>query len=139
MSNPYDAYLENKVLGASPMELLQMLYQGAIESIRAARLCVRSNDVMGRSRAITKAQAIVMELAASVDERQSPNLTRRLVELYAYLQQRLAEAHFQQREEPLAEAQRLLEVLLEGWRECRVKLEAEAESAKIEAQAIQTF
>ncbi|MCC6862696.1 MAG: flagellar export chaperone FliS [Bryobacterales bacterium] len=113
-----NAYLEGRVLAADRLELVCMLYEHALDSIGRARACLRSGDIAGRSGHITRAQAALLELQSSLDHQRGGPLSRNLLTLYEYLDAKLVEAHILQREEPLAEAARLLSSLLEGWREC---------------------
>ena len=115
--NPFGAYLESKVLSASPLELVSLAYEGAIEAIRRARVCLLEKRIHDRSRAITKAQLILAELQRSLDFNRGGDLSLQLSRLYDYMQRRLIEANFQQAEAPLAEVENLLETVLESWRE----------------------
>jgi flagellar protein FliS len=116
-TNPYRAaYLESKVLSASPLELVHVAYEAAIEAIQTARLRLQEKDIVGRSRAITKAQLIILELVGSLDFEKGGELTPQLARLYEYMQRRLLEANAQQKEEPLAEVESLLETMDEAWR-----------------------
>jgi flagellar protein FliS len=115
--NPFGAYLESKVLSASPLELVSLAYEGAIEAVGNARVCVREKRIRDRSRAITKAQLIIGELQRSLDFERGGDLSPQLSRLYDYMQRRLIDANFRQTEEPLAEVETLLETVLESWRE----------------------
>ncbi len=110
-----DAYLENRVLGSSPIELLRLLYGGAIDAVRAARARLAGGDIAARSRAISKAQAILHELDCALNREQGGELAARLGPLYAYMQTLLTHANLQQSDQPLAEVERLLTTLREGW------------------------
>jgi flagellar protein FliS len=103
------------ILGASPLELVRALYGGAIQSIRIARAALANGQIRERSAAITKACAIVQELTVSLDKDAGGEVAAGLAELYVYIHRRLGEANIEQSDAPLAEAQRLLETLLEGW------------------------
>jgi flagellar protein FliS len=122
--NAHNQYLENRILGASPIELVEILYHAGSEAVRSARHCLRQGDIAGRSRAITRAELILAELASSVDREGGGALAGQLLDLYAYMQGRLAEANIQQREEPLQEVERLLATLHDGWRQCAAFLPA---------------
>lgn len=115
--NPFGAYLESKVLTASPLELVALAYEGAIEAVREARVHVREKRIRERSRAITKAQALIHELQSSLDFKQGGELSVQLARLYHYMQRRLMDANFQQAEPPLEEVENLLETLRESWRQ----------------------
>jgi flagellar protein FliS len=110
-------YEENRILNASPVELVRILYSAAIQAVANARECLRSGDIAARSREISKAQAIVMELSTAVDTSHSLEIGERLLALYDYMQTRLTEAHFRQQDRPLAEVIDLLTTLQEAWRE----------------------
>jgi len=111
-----NSYLESRVLSADPVELIGMLYEGAIEAVGDARRLLASGDIARRSRAITKAHAIVAELAGSLDHKAAGSLSRSLAELFDYIGRRLLEANFTQTDAPLAECLKLIGTLAEGWR-----------------------
>ena len=54
--------LETRVLSATPIELVQMLYDGAIDSIQCARRHLAEGRIRDRGRSIGKAIAILAEL-----------------------------------------------------------------------------
>jgi flagellar protein FliS len=103
------------ILGASPLELVRALYRGAIQAIRQARTCVANGQIRERSAAITKACAIVQELAISLDKEVGGDVAASLAELYVYIHKRLGDANIEQSDVPLAEAEKLLSTLLEAW------------------------
>ena len=103
------------ILGASPLELVRALYRGAIQAIRQARTCLANGQIRERSAAITKACAIVQELAISLDKEVGWDVAASLAELYVYIHKRLGDANIEQSDVPLAEAEKLLNTLLEAW------------------------
>jgi flagellar protein FliS len=107
--------LETEVLTAEPIKLVQMMYRGAVEAIAGARAALVAGDIKTRSRLISKAMAILNELATSLDHSKDPELCRNLVELYDYMLRKLIEANTRQIEAPLVEAGRLLGDLLSAW------------------------
>jgi flagellar protein FliS len=113
-----NTYLENRVLGASPLELVTILYEEAAKSVREAAAAIRAGDIRGRSREITRAQLILGELSGSLNLDAGGELAVRLNDLYSYMQRRLAEAHVQQSMVPLEEVGRLLATLTDGWQKC---------------------
>jgi flagellar secretion chaperone FliS len=110
-----DAYLETEVLSASPIQLVEILYRAAIESTGKAIAALEERDIAERARQISRAQVIVSELAASLDHSSGVRLSQDLVELYDYMQRRLAQANIEQQAAPLYDVQRLLITLLEAW------------------------
>lgn len=120
----FDRYLESEVLGADPLKLVNMLYRAAVEAIGAARRHLAAGEIGPRSRQIMKAWDIVHELNHTLDHTQAPELAQALAALYGYIQQRLLDGNASQTDEPLAEAEQLLQTLAEAWREVNVVLPA---------------
>lgn len=120
-TNGYHNYVEDQVLTANPLKLVELLYRGAVDSIGAARRHLRAGDIRSRSRAITKAMQIVTELSRSLDHTAGGPLSRHLEELYGFILRLLIQANIQQSEPPLIEAERLLSTLLEAWSVCAGK------------------
>jgi flagellar protein FliS len=108
-------YLEAEVMGASPVQLIEILYRAAIDSVGAARRHLANRQIRERSRQITKASEIVNHLMLSVDHSCVSEISRNLVEIYAYIQTRLIEANTRQIDPPLAEVENLLKILLDAW------------------------
>lgn len=138
--NPYDAYLESKILSASPVELIGILYGAALDSVREARNCLSAGRIAPRSRAITRAIAILSELGCSLDHAKGGDLSRTLAELYDYMERRLIVANHEQSDMPLAEVLGLLEKLSDAWREVAVPAgDTSANSSSFMPTATQTY
>jgi flagellar protein FliS len=114
-TSAYQAYVTGGVESASPVELVIMLYRGAMESVQEARRSIVAGNIRQRSSAVCKAIEIMSELAASLNHEQGGQVSRNLVELYDYMIRRLIDANASQKEAPLAEVERLLSGLLEAW------------------------
>ncbi len=115
MMHGRQTYLTERVLSADPLELVGLLYGGAIESVERARAGLAGGDIAARARAVSKAVEILSQLAWSLDHRPAPELSGRLAALYDYMQRRLLEGNFRQRDEPLAEVLGLLRTLGAAW------------------------
>lgn len=111
--NNYQDHFSEEVLSASPVGLICLLHRGILDSIRAARTALANGEILARSRAISKSQSILGELARSLDETQP--LSGQLLHLYGYMIERLNEANLQQTAEPLNEVDALCHTLLEAW------------------------
>jgi len=113
--NGHDAYLESRILSADPLELVCLLYQAASGAVREARRHLAAGNIAARSRSITKACEIVLELSGSLNHAQGGAISQRLAQLYEYMVHRLVQANLQQSDEPLGEVLSLLATLSEGW------------------------
>jgi flagellar protein FliS len=115
VNNPYEQYLEQSVLSATPLELVRMLYRCALDSIAQARTCLAEGDVAGRAKPVSKTCDVLTELLASLDHEQGGQISRDLAELYGYMQHRILQAHIEQSDSLFAEVANLMSNLLEGW------------------------
>ena len=116
-STPYASALETQILAATPVELIQLLYDGALGAVQTARRHLAEGLIRERGLAVSKAVAILTELAMSLDYQGGGEISRRLGALYDYMQRTLLEANFRQADEGLREVQGLLATLRDGWRE----------------------
>ena len=130
-NNPYEQARWDAVLGADPLELVVMLYRGAIDSVRAARRHLDAGDIVSRSREISRAMEIIVELSTTLDRSHQSELTGRLAALYVFIFERLREGNAQQTDGPLAEAQNVLEVLAAAWAECEGARQSASEGASV--------
>jgi len=113
--NRQNEYLLTRVRSASPMELVGILYETAIQSTDEALANLRSGNVLNRGQAVNKAVEIIFELQRSLRHDVQPQYSQNLAALYSYMQSRLAEAHARKSEEMFKEVARLLRTLHEGW------------------------
>ena len=108
-------YLESRVLSAQPAELVEMLYQIAIQSLKKAIGHLKSGDALARAGEISRAQEAVNELMAALDPSVGASFTQTLASLYAYVQQQILKGHAGPSEDALNRAIGILNTLAEGW------------------------
>lgn len=113
--NARDAYLENRVLSADPVELVHLLYQACTTAVGDARRQLAEGEILARSRSVSKACGILLELTSALDHERGGDLSQRLAQLYGYMHRRLLDANFQQSDGPMAEVAGLLATLAEAW------------------------
>jgi flagellar protein FliS len=111
-----DTYLENRILSADPLELVNLLYQGALDAVHDARKYLAEGDIAARSQAISKVTDILIELEASLNHLAGGSISGRLADLYQYMRMRLLEANIRQDDAILGEVQSLLATMAEAWR-----------------------
>ena len=129
-----DAYLESRVLSASPLELVCFLYQCALDSVRDARRHLAAGDIVARSRSVCRAVGAISELEGSLNHAEGGTISRNLAELYQYLRQRLTEANMRQQGAPLAEAESLLTTLSEAWKAASLQAVPQPSEARTGAE-----
>jgi flagellar protein FliS len=114
--NPYQAYTDGSLFSGNPLNQVIALYQGALDATKQAEQALSARDIMGRGRAINKANAILTELLISLNDERGGEISKNLKRLYCYMQTQLSKAHAKQVAEPIIEVSALLTTLLEGWR-----------------------
>lgn len=122
-NNPYSKSLEARVLAATPLELVVILYDEAIQAVRAARGHLVAGNIRQRSRAVSKAISILIELSRSLNFEAGGELSRRLAGVYGFMRNSLMEANFRQTDDGLATTENLLISLREAWMTVSVQSE----------------
>jgi flagellar protein FliS len=113
---PAKAYLRSKILNASPMELIIILYEGAIAS------CARAIELFGPGHrnetceALIRAQNMVRELRNSLDMSRG-EIAHGLYRLYSYMIQQLVQANVQRKRENVDRVMQMLTELKRTWLE----------------------
>lgn len=132
--NRQKEYISNRVMTASPMELVRILYEASVQSVDEALAALHAGDILARGQAVNKAIEILAELRMSLRRDVQEEYSNTLSELYGYIQHQLIRAHAEQSESLLREVSRLLSTLLEGWSGAMEKLAAREETRYVEEQ-----
>ena len=108
--------LESRLAGATPHQLVAMLFDGFVESLSHARGAMRAGRADIKGAAIGRAVRIIDEgLRAGLDLRAGGTLARDLHDLYGYLTLRLTMANLHNDERALEECLRLIAPLRDAW------------------------
>jgi flagellar protein FliS len=113
--HPLNAYRQTEVQSRSPLELVVLLYDGALRFLTSAVAAFERNDIPARREATARLLAIVSELQATLDVERGGDIAAHLDELYRYLTRRIVDATTTRSPEPLHEVRRLLEPLRDAW------------------------
>jgi flagellar protein FliS len=120
--NRISPYLEQTIASASPLELIRLYYQTAIQAVRDARVFLAQKDIKERVKCISLTHGILAELFRSLDKKAGDGkMASELGRLYAYMMRKLLDANFRQADEPLVEVLNLLIPLAEAWTAITVK------------------
>jgi flagellar secretion chaperone FliS len=114
--NPYDNYRQVATQTADPVELVVMLYRGAINFLGAAERAIHAGQAPAAHQGLMRSQAIVAELMGTLNL-DAGEVATDLRRLYDYMQQRLIEANLRKDQEPVAEVRGMLIDLLGAWEE----------------------
>jgi flagellar secretion chaperone FliS len=109
------SYRQTEIQSRSPLELVVMLYDGALRFTGEARDAMVRRDIRARQAHLSRALAIVSELQSTLDMETGGEVADRLDKLYGFIRDRLIDASARQDVQPLDEARRVLTTLREGW------------------------
>jgi len=78
-------YQENSVTTIGPEKLIVMLYDGLARYLQQARAAIAARDMAAKSRHLSNAQAVVLELRNALDHSVGGPLAANLEALYTYV------------------------------------------------------
>ena len=120
-----DTYRRTNVHTRSPLELVVMLYDGALQSLGDARDALTRKDVSARTRAISRTLAILTELQGTLNMKDGGAIAEELDRLYAFAISRLVDVTTKRDASAIDEIVRVLTPLRDGW--SRIAQQAAAE------------
>jgi flagellar protein FliS len=117
--NALSQYSENAVQAgiesASPHRLIQMLMEGALGKIAAAKGHMERGEIRPKGEQIGCAISILEGLKASLDKDKGGEIAQNLEDLYIYMERRLIEANRGNDTSLLDEVSDLLRQIKEAW------------------------
>lgn len=109
------SYRQTEVQSRTPLELVTMLYDGALRFLGVARDAIERRDINARREALNRALAIIGELQSTLNMEQGGEVAAELDKLYEYANTRLLDAAMKNDVAPIDEVRRIFEILREGW------------------------
>lgn len=79
------ASIESAINVASPHKITSMLYEGILKNLHLAKHAQKMKDFEKRSEAVSKAEAIVITLASTLNDEAAPELSQNLRRLYDFV------------------------------------------------------
>ena len=117
--NALDQYSQNavqtRIESASPHRLIQMLLEGALGKIAAAKGHMDRGEIRPKGEQIGSAISILEGLKTSLDMEKGGEIARNLEDLYTYMERRLIEANSSNDISLLDEVSDLLKQIKEAW------------------------
>jgi len=101
----------------SKEEILLMLYEGALISLKIARRGIREKKPKLKGEKISKVLAILTELDCALDRENGGDLAEKMSALYGYMINRLTTANIKNDLKALEEVEHLLGELYEGFKQ----------------------
>lgn len=115
----YDKYTnqfrEQAAKTASPLQLVIMLYDGAIRFCDIGIASMKKRDIEAQNNNIQRAQRIILELMACLDMENGGEIAKNLMGLYTYCVNQLVEANVYDQSEPIERVKKILSDLRSSW------------------------
>jgi|HigsolmetaAR203D_1030402.scaffolds.fasta_scaffold30447_2 flagellar protein FliS len=115
LPSPHQIYQQSAVNTSSPIQLVLMLYDGAIRNIKLGIESIEKKDVLKANTYLLKSQSIINELAGSLNL-QYP-IAQTLLSIYDYMLRKLIEANIKKKTEPASEVLEYLTTLRDAWQQ----------------------
>ena len=109
------SYRQTEVQSRTPLELVTMLYDGALRFMAVARDAIVRKDIPARRDALNRTMAIVSELQSALNLQAGGEVAVDLDRLYEYASVRLLDAAMRNDVGPVDEVRRIFEILRDGW------------------------
>jgi flagellar protein FliS len=108
---------ETSVQGASPHQLVGLLYDALLQSIAAAKAALQRGDIAAKGVAIGKAVRIIEEgLKAGINLKDGGEIASNLHLMYSYSVMRLTQANVRNDVPALEEVAQLIQPVAEAWK-----------------------
>ena len=110
--------IETGVSEADPHQLVNMLFDGLLESLGAAKVALERGDIAAKCKQVMRAVRIIDEgLKPSLNIAQGGDLAANLSGLYGYCVLRLTEGNLRNDRAAFDDVSRVIEPLAQGWKQ----------------------
>lgn len=110
-------YRRQSVEGASPLQLVIMLYDGALRFIESGKVALTLGDLYRQNDQFQRAQRIITELMSCLDMDQGGEVATNLANLYGYSYNQLVAANVNCDSHAADNAAKVLKELRQSWLE----------------------
>ncbi len=109
--------LASQAAVANRVDLIQILFDGLIESLCAAQGHLQRGAIQEKCKCLSRASRIVVGLQSSLDFEKGGELAQNLNELYSYITRRLLYANAQNDLQAVIEVHGLMSDIRQAWQE----------------------
>jgi flagellar protein FliS len=110
-----DVKVTTGVTGADNIQLIQMLFDGLIESLATAKGHIERGSINEKSKSLARAGRIVVGLQGALDFDKGGDIARNLNDLYSYVTRRLFHVNAHNDLEALQEVHNLMNEIRGAW------------------------
>ena len=110
-----DVKVTTGVAGADNVQLIQMLFDGLIESLSTAKGHIERGSITEKSKSIARAGRNVVGLQGALDFEKGGDIARNLNDLYSYITRRLFHVNAHNDLAALQEIHTLMDEIRQAW------------------------
>ena len=110
-----DVKVTTGVSSANSVQLIQMLFDGLLESLAATKGHIQNGDIAAKGKSIARASRIVIGLQGALDFERGGDLANNLNELYGYVTRRLLHVNARNDLDALEEIFGLMNEIRSAW------------------------
>lgn len=125
-----DQYRKSSVNGASPLQLVIMLYDGALKFMAAGKRAMEQSNLPEQNKNLQRAQKIVAELISCLDLAKGGEVSQNLLALYTYCYNRLVEANLEDDPTGIDQVTAVLSNLRSGWVELELEMKSKGDGLR---------
>ncbi len=115
------AYATTQISTASSVQVVVLLYDGAISSMKLAQEGIVALNFQDKARFIDRALRVVGELSASLNGEEGGAVAKDLQRLYEYVQYEVTQANLKNEPARLEGPIRCMSVIREAWQELAIQ------------------
>lgn len=128
-------YQESAVRGATPIELVVLLYDSAIEDMRRALTAMQKSDIESRANQISHALMVLRQLQGTLDFERGGSAAKQFEQFYNLVRAKLLEAQLRSSPQLIQQQIRYMSEVRDCWVQARRILEPRPEAAAPVASA----
>jgi flagellar secretion chaperone FliS len=124
--NARQLYQDSAVRGATPIELVVMLYDSAIEDMRRALAAMQKSDIEARTAQVQHALIVLQQLQGTLDFERGGTAARQFEQFYNLVRAKLLEAQMRVSPELMQQQIRFMSEVRDCWQQAKRVLEPAA-------------
>jgi flagellar protein FliS len=117
------AYRENSVRGATPIELVVILFEAALDDMRRAASCTEPSEIEERAVTIRHAMLILQQLQGTLDFEKGGLVARQFEQFYNLIRAKLLEAQLRNSPELMQQPIRFMSEVRDCWVHAKKQIE----------------
>ena len=127
--DPRQVYQDSAVRGATPIELVVLLYDSAIEDMRRALAAMKKGEIEARSAAVGHALMVLQQLQGTLDFERGGAAAKQFEQFYSLVRAKLLEAQIRSSPDLMQQQIRFLSEVRDCWTQAKRLLQPHPQPA----------